>query len=158
MRYVLIFCLLLGACSLPHDINTGKPILWSEVPDYFFGPFFRDNDEWDFWDDPLRQKQQCKNLKEDEHCMDLTERMGGMEGTIFKELKPIKGWRQIGCIHSKQVDPTTVIEQMYCQYCNKEDHQMWMTYDYGDETWTMDDQEWLDVCGTPHPTYKYYEQ
>ena len=83
--------------------------------------------------------------------MDLTERMGGMEGTIFKELKPIKGWRQIGCIHSKQVDPTTIIEQMYCQYCNKEDHQMWMVYDYGDETWISSSHYFS--CGTPHPTF-----
>ena len=85
--------------------------------------------------------------------MDLTERMGGMEGTIFKELDPIKGWRQIGCIHSKQLDPSTVIVQMYCEYCNEEDHQMWMVYDYKLEEWTMDDQEWLNVCGTPHPTF-----
>ena len=28
-----------------------------------------------------------------------------------------------------------------------------MVYDYGDETWAMDDQEWLNVCGTPHPTF-----
>ena len=74
---------------------------------------------------------------EGQHCLDLTHRMGGLEGEIFKTLKPIKGWRQIGCVHSKQLDPDTVIEQMYCEYCNKEDHQMWMIYDYGDETWNM---------------------
>ena len=91
---------------------------------------------------------------EGEQCLDLTSRMGGLEGDIFKTLKPIKGWRQIGCVHSKQLDPSTVIEQMYCEYCNKEDHQMWMIYDYGDETWSMSDQEWLNICGTPHPKYK----
>ena len=86
----------------------------------------------------------------DEYCLDLTQRI---ENDIFLELKPMKGWRQIGCIHSKQLDPGTVVEQMYCEYCNKEDHQMWMVYDYGDETWSMSEAEWLNVCGTPHPLY-----
>ena len=111
--------------------------------------YFKLPDDWE-WSDPLRQNVKCGK---DEHCLDLKERMGGFEGTIFKELEPIKGWRQIGCIHSKQLDPTTIIEQMYCEYCNKEDHQMWMVYDYKLEEWTMDDQEWLNVCGTPHPTF-----
>ena len=65
----------------------------------------------------------------------------------------MKGWRQIGCVHSKMLDPTTIIEQMYCEYCNKEDHQMWMIYDYGDETWNMGEEEWLNTCGTPHPLW-----
>ena len=155
MKYLIILTLFLVVGCGPFGMMRGI----EQNPDGAWGYFFGNSDpDWDFWDDPLRQRQQCKNLKEGEHCMDLTERMGGMEGTIFKELDPIKGWRQIGCIHSKQLDPSTVIEQMYCEYCNEEDHQMWMVYDYGDETWTMDDQEWLDVCGTPHPTYKYYEQ
>ena len=84
----------------------------------------------------------------DEHCVTLTHRI---ENDIFLKLKPMKGWRQIGCVHSKMLDPTTVIEQMYCEYCNKEDHQMWMIYDYGDETRNMGQEEWLNTCGTPHP-------
>ena len=150
MKYLIILTLFLVVGCGPYGMMRGI----EQNPEGAWGYFFGNSDpDWDFWDDPLRQRQQCKNLKEGEHCMDLTERMGGMEGTIFKELDPIKGWRQIGCIHSKQLDPTTIIEQMYCEYCNKEDHQMWMVYDYGDETWTMDDQEWLNVCGTPHPTF-----
>ena len=86
----------------------------------------------------------------DEHCVALTDRI---ENDIFLQLKPMKGWRQTGCVHSKMLDPTTVIEQMYCEYCNKEDHQMWMTYDYGDETWSMDESDWLNTCGTPHPLW-----
>jgi len=128
MKYLIILTILITGCV-----------------GYFSVP-----DDYDFWNDPLRQNVSCP---EGEHCLDLTEKMGGMEGTIFEELKPIKGWRQIGCIHSKQLDPSTVIEQMYCEYCNKEDHQMWMIYDYGNETWNMDDQEWLNICGTPHPLY-----
>jgi hypothetical protein len=31
---------------------------------------------------------------------------------------------------------------------------MWMIYDYGNESWSMSDQEWLNICGTPHPKYK----
>ena len=147
MRYVLIFCLLLvigcGRFGMMEGIEQHPEGAWG----YFFG---NSDPDWDFWDDPLRQNVKCPK---DEHCLDLTERMGGFEGTIFKELEPIKGWRQIGCIHSKQLDPTTIIEQMYCEYCNKEDHQMWMVYDYKLEEWTMDDQEWLNVCGTPHPTF-----
>ena len=86
----------------------------------------------------------------DEHCVDLTHRI---ENDIFLELKPMKGWRQTGCVHSKMLDPTSIVEQMYCEYCNKEDHQMWMIYDYGDETWNMGEEEWLNVCGTPHPLW-----
>ena len=40
-----------------------------------------------------------------------------------------------------------------CEYCNKEDHQMWMIYDYKLEKWNMSDEEWLNICGTPHPLY-----
>tara|TARA_B100000586_G_C19853333_1_gene319613 strand:+ start:151 stop:543 length:393 start_codon:yes stop_codon:yes gene_type:complete len=86
----------------------------------------------------------------DEYCLDLTQRA---RNEIFLQLKPIKGWKQIGCIHSKQLDPGTVVEQMYCEYCNKENHQMWMIYDYGEEAWTMSNDEWLNVCGTPHSLY-----
>ena len=94
--------MLFVGCSLPHDINTGKPILWSEVPNYFLGPFFREEPNWDFWDDPLRQNIKCP---EGEHCLDLTERMGGLEGKIFKTLKPKRGWKGKGCVHGKQIDP-----------------------------------------------------
>ena len=125
MRYILIFCLLLSGCTMLKHIQDSSDYLET-------GKF---------------------PCPEGEQCLDLTHRMGGIEGEIFKTLKPIKGWRQIGCVHSKQLDPDTVIEQMYCEYCNKEDHQMWMIYDYGVETWTMSDQEWLNICGTPHPTF-----
>ena len=136
--------IIIGGCSLPYDLNTGKPILWSVVPDYFF----RNSDpNWDFWDDPFRQNIKCPP---DEHCLDLTPRI---ENDIFLKLKPMKGWRQIGCVHSKQLDPDTVIEQMYCEYCNKEAHQMWMIYDYGDETWTKDESVQLIACNTPHPLW-----
>ena len=125
MKYVLIFCLLLGGCTMLKHIQDSSDYLET-------GKF---------------------PCPEGEHCMDLTKRMGGIEGEIFKTLPPIKGWKQIGCIHSKQLDPSTIVEQMYCEYCNKEDHQMWMIYDYGDETWTMSDQEWLNICGDPHPLF-----
>ena len=69
-----------------------------------------------------------------------------MEGTIFKDLKPIKGWRQTGCIHSKQVNPLTDKENMYCEYCNKEGKQMWMIYDYEKKTWQGDSHYFS--CGT----------
>jgi len=128
MKYLIILTLLITGCV-----------------GYFSVP-----DDYDFWNDPFRQNVSCP---EGEHCLDLTSRMGGIEGKIFEDLKPIKGWRQIGCIHSKQLDPSTVIEQMYCEYCNKEDHQMWMIYDYKLEKWNMSDEEWLNICGTPHPLY-----
>ena len=136
---ILIFCLLFVGCSLPHDINTGKPILWSEVPDYFFG---NSDPDWDFWDDPLRQNIKCP---EGEHCLDLTERMGGLEGKIFKTLKPKRGWKGKGCVHGKQIDPSAK-EAMYCEFCNKEGHQMWMVYDYDNETWT--ESSFTFACGT----------
>ena len=126
MRYILILCLLLSGCTMLKHIQDSSDYLET-------GKF---------------------PCPEGQHCLDLTHRMGGLEGEIFKTLKPIKGWRQIGCVHSKQLDPDTVIEQMYCEYCNKEDHQMWMIYDYGNESWSMSDQEWLNICGTPHPKYK----
>ena len=124
MRYILILCLLLSGCAMLKHIQDSSDYLET-------GKF---------------------PCPEGQHCLDLTHRMGGLEGEIFKELKPIKGWRQIGCVHSKQLDPDTVIEQMYCEYCDKEDHQMWMTYDYKNETWSGSGHYFS--CGTPHPKYK----
>ena len=146
MRYVLIFCLLLGACSLPHDINTGKPILWSEVPNYFFGPFFREDPGWDFWDDPLRQNVKCPK---GETCVDLTPsvKLLNEEG-----IPKLKGWKSTICVHSKQVDPQTEQDLLYCEHCNKEGQQMWMIYDYETKKWKSD-SHYL-ACGTPLKLFK----
>ena len=146
MRYVLLFCLLLGACSLPHDINTGKPILWSEVPNYFFGPFFREDPGWDFWDDPLRQNVKCPK---GETCVDLTPsvKLLNEEG-----IPKLKGWRSTGCVHSKQIDPQTKQDLLYCEHCNKDGHQMWMIYDYETKKWNSD-SHYL-ACGTPVRMFK----
>ena len=146
MRYVLLFCLLLGACSLPHDINTGKPILWSEAPNYFFGPFFREDPGWDFWDDPLRQNVKCPK---GETCVDLTPsvKLLNEEG-----IPKLKGWRSTGCVHSKQIDPQTKQDLLYCEHCNKDGHQMWMIYDYETKKWNSD-SHYL-ACGTPVRMFK----
>ena len=146
MRYVLLFCLLLGACSLPHDINTGKPILWSEVPNYFFGHFFREDPDWDFWDDPLRQNVKCPK---GETCVDLTPsvKLLNEEG-----IPKLKGWRSTGCVHSKQIDPQTKQDLLYCEHCNKDGHQMWMIYDYETKKWNSD-SHYL-ACGTPVRMFK----
>ena len=48
----------------------------------------------------------------DEHCVTLTHRI---ENDIFLKLKPMKGWRQIGCGHSKLLDTTSVVDQLYCE-------------------------------------------
>jgi len=128
MKYVLIFCLLFvigcGRFGMMDGIEQHPEGAWG----YFFG---NSDPDWDFWDDPLRQRQQCKNLKEGEQCMDLTKRMGGLEGTIFKDLKPIRGWKQTGCVHSKQVPGGFEMKEefMYCEYCQGK-KQMWMIYDY----------------------------
>ena len=66
---------------------------------------------------------------EGEQCLDLTSRMGGLEGEIFDTLEPIRGWKQMGCVHSKQIDYTMKEEFMYCEYCQGK-KQMWMIYDY----------------------------
>jgi len=140
MKYILIFCLLLGGCSLPHDINTGKPILWSEVPDYFFG---NSDPDWDFWDDPFRQNIKC------EGCVDLTPsiKLLNEEG-----IPKLKGWKSTICVHSKQVDPQTKQDLLYCEHCNKEGQQMWMIYDYENKKWNSS-SHYLS-CGTPLRLFK----
>jgi hypothetical protein len=80
----------------------------------------------------------------DEYCLDLTERM-----KVLSSLKPIKGWKVRGCFHSKQADPTSVGEYMYCEHCDKDANQMWMIYNYDNETWSLKEQNWHDICGTP---------
>jgi len=80
-----------------------------------------------------------------EHCLNLTERM-----KVLSSLKPIRGWKAIGCFHSKQADPTSVDEYMYCEHCDKDANQMWMVYDYDNETWSLKGQDWDTVCGTPY--------
>ena len=68
---------------------------------------------------------------------------------VLSSLKPIKGWKVRGCFHSKQADPTSVGEYMYCEHCDKDANQMWMIYNYDNETWSLKEQNWHDVCGTP---------
>ena len=101
MRYVLIFCLLLSGCTFWKHIQDSSDYLETgEFP-----------------------------CPEGEQCLDLTQRMGGLEGGIFDTLEPIRGWKQIGCVHSKQIDYTMKEEFMYCEYCQGK-KQMWMIYDY----------------------------
>ncbi len=80
----------------------------------------------------------------DEYCLDLTERM-----KVLSSLEPIRGWKVRGCFHSKQADPTSIGEYMYCEHCDKDANQMWVIYNYDNETWNVQEQEWHNVCGTP---------
>ena len=103
MRYILILCLLLSGCTFWKHIQDSSDYLETgEFP-----------------------------CPEGEQCLDLTQRMGGIEGEIFKTLKPIRGWKQTGCIHSKQVPGGFEMKEefMYCEYCQGK-KQMWMIYDY----------------------------
>ena len=113
IRYILIFCLLLGGCTfIQHFKDSIDYLETGEFP-----------------------------CPEGEVCLDLGPKMA-----ILHTMPKKRGWRAKGCVHSVMIDKHTDQDLMYCEHCDKNDHQMWMIYDYKKEKWF--ESSHFFTCGT----------